>query len=525
MSIKVSRFDPNCPIWLYAGEYGNPFWGDPSFLISWNPRHDGLETWDFGHIKTSKHFGHADTACDHLSADGSLVILPDDMFFTEEPILDPWTGEELSTSISLHYPAADGQRVLGNILMVVNIGMKSFSSRWVAHRIEYYSDDWATPIGKAPMYAGAQLHKGVLSLWFPTGLLERFELDGKGNARHIGSGECIYTTISDMENMLSDANGYVWEGLYRYCDLRSCPNRSPGSWFCMSSDFDIRLTKPSYLKAVSEKSDIRDTVNRRIQLLDGANGFSMTPLLNKAFLSWYSLDNIRYLSVNSLAFIEDLKKLKATFTPLLRVWKKPLNPKSWSNLWLSYRYGIRLTISDVLEISDAVEKWSKSKVKPFGTCRSRFSDSSVLEDGTEVDIEVHQKVYYTAISGPVDKLVHISRQWDLYPSWENLWDLVPLSFVVDWFVKLNDILHKVDLGTDLDRLPIEYVLYSSKVTAAEGKPRVTSQTCLQLVAKNYQRWSESSLTSPIKPPDKEQAAALPFHIIDGTSLLIQRLSR
>lgn len=524
MSIKVSRFGPKSPIWQYAGQYGYPFWGDPSFLIFWNSDHGGRETWDYGHIKTSRHFGHADAACDHLSADGTLVILPDEMFFTEDTISDPYTGEE-STSISMHYPAEDGQRVLGNIILALNLDLKSFKSRWVASFVTYYSDDFAVAIGKAPRFAGAQLHKNILSLWFPSGILERFELDGKGNARFIGSGQCIYTSIGDMEQMLTDAQGYVWEGLYRYCDYRSSTGASPGDWFCISGNVDIQLTKPSYLKAVSEKSDIQAVVRQRIQLLDGVYGFSMTPLLNKAYLSWYSLDNIRYLSINSPAFLLDLKKLKDTLTPLFRLWKKPLDPKSWANLWLSYRYGIRLTISDLLEITDAVEKWSKTKVKPFGTCRSRLSDSSVLKDGTEVNVEVHQKVYYTAISDPVDKLIHLSRQWDMYPSWENLWDLVPLSFVVDWFTKLNETLHKVDLGTDLDRLPIEYVLYSSKVTTAEGKPRVTLQTCLQLEAKNYQRWSESSLTSPIKPPDKEQAAALPFRIIDGASLLIQRLIR
>lgn len=522
MSIKVTRLDSGSGIWPYAGKDHSYQW-EPCFLMFCPTSFHEEKTMNFGKIKTSKSFGYSDKACNHLGADGYACRLPDSLSFRQVTIPGSWGDpDEVWTQLWSDKREAC---LLKKVILPVNI-RRQMSARWVCRQNSYYSDDWTTEL-HTPVYLGAKVHSGWFELWFENGSYERWEVRPKAKfpqleVRLIWYGEVVYSTIEDMEHELSKEDGWFWMGHYRVRDFRiDGEDANPWQDF-PTTDILANEDLSSFKLSESDMNDAKVSIDRRVRAVEGFDPFEQSETISKNHLTWLSLDNIRYLSINSLAFIEDLMKLKETLVPIIRLVRRPLDPKAWANLWLSYRYGLRLTIHDALQIRDAYDAYCKRKRsdRPFSTVRSRLSDD--ISAGEGYKSTVHQKVYYRSTVNAIEDFILLCRRWDLYPSWENIWDLIPLSFVVDWFIDVTTFLTKFDKRNDLDRLPVEYVLYSSKTTSGSGVPEVRRHLFLQLSVKHYRRWRELNLPSPVKPPERHRDPNVPFRILDGISLVVQR---
>jgi hypothetical protein len=112
-------------------------------------------------------------------------------------------------------------------------------------------------------------------------------------------------------------------------------------------------------------------------------------------------------------FLEDLTKHKSLF-------------ERSKNAWLQYRYVYSTTLSDIEEAGRFLSK------KDTLTCRA----GSVTDTG-----EMHVKVLLRPPGD--DNQVDILNKYGLAPDLYNLWDMVPYSFVVDWFVGIGDLLEQV----------------------------------------------------------------------------------
>lgn len=522
MSIKVTRLDSGSKIWPYSGKDGSPQW-EPCFLLFCPTSFNEGETMNFGEIKTSKSFGYSDKACNHLGANGYACRLPDSLSFRQVTIPGSWGDpDEVCTQIWSDEREAC---LLKKVILPVNIKHK-MSSRWVCRQSSYFSDDWQTELS-TPVFLGAKVHSGWYELWFENGSYERWETRPKAGSsllevRLIWYGEVVYSTIADMEEQLPNEDGWFWMEGYRVCDYRTAEYASTAWQDFRDSDLLTKEDLSSFTKSQSDLNDALVSIDHRLKALERFDPFEHSEVISKNHLTWLSLDNIRYLSINSLAFLEDLKKLKDTLTPIIRLVRRPLDLKAWANLWLSYRYGLRLTIQDALQIRSAYDAYCRRKRsdRPFSTVRSQLSDD--ISAGEEYHAKVHQKVYYRSTVNAIEDFILLCRRWDLYPSWENIWDLIPLSFVVDWFIDIQEFMTKLDKRKDLDRLPVEYVLYSSKTTSGSGVPEVRRHLFLQLTMKHYRRWRELNLPSPVKPPERHRDPNVPFRILDGVSLVVQR---
>lgn len=522
MSIKVTRLDSGSKIWPYSGKDSSPQW-EPCFLLFSPSSFHEEETLNFGEIKTSKSFGYSDKACNHLGADGYACRLPDSLSFRQVTIPGSWGDpDEVRTQIWSDKREAC---LFEKVILPVNIRRK-MSAKWVCRQSSYFNDDWTKELS-TPVFLGAKVHSGWYELWFENGSYERWETRPKAGSPHpevrlIWYGEVVYSTIKDMEEQLPDGDGWFWMGLYRVCDFRTAEYASTEWQDFRSSDILTNEDLSSFKKSQDDLNDAIVSIDRRIRGLERFDPFEHSDVISKNHLTWLSLDNIRYLSINSLAFLEDLKKLKDTLVPIIRLVRRPLDPKAWANLWLSYRYGLLLTIRDALAIRDAYDAYCRRKRsnRPFSTIRSQLSDD--ISAGEEYHAKVHQKVYYRSTVNAIEDFILLCRKWDLYPSWENIWDLIPLSFVVDWFIDVQSFMSKIDKRKDLDRLPVEYVLYSSKTTSGSGVPEVRRHLFLQLTIKHYRRWRELNLPSPVQPPERHRDPNVPFRILDGVSLVVQR---
>lgn len=108
-----------------------------------------------------------------------------------------------------------------------------------------------------------------------------------------------------------------------------------------------------------------------------------------------------------------------------------------SSLFLSFHYGYKLLLSDTASLMSELAKYS---ARTSTLSRLSASDTSQFDIGSTV---VHYSVYYEqyANCSPDAAMLDI-LDLDLSPS--NIWDLIPYSFVVDWFIGIGDWLDNIE---------------------------------------------------------------------------------
>lgn len=134
---------------------------------------------------------------------------------------------------------------------------------------------------------------------------------------------------------------------------------------------------------------------------------------------------------NSLANLYDLydtanKLRKGDFASLLLNFKR--GGKVAADAWLKYRYVYSTTRSDIEELVRY-----KTNGEPT-VCRAGEQTAAGL---------MHVKIKLAPKSNQLGKLVDRLTGVGLAPNAYNMWDLVPFSFVVDWFVGIGDFLEGI----------------------------------------------------------------------------------
>lgn len=133
--------------------------------------------------------------------------------------------------------------------------------------------------------------------------------------------------------------------------------------------------------------------------------------------------------------------------------------------YLSYKYGLRLTGNDLMSISqDIINELGRNREREFASSRARetiVSPPYVPGYGNLESIFNYKIIH----SRHTDDWRDAMRQWfntGLFPTLTNVWDLVPLSFVFDWFAKMEDYLDAIDANTYWHLYSIKNVVYSEK---------------------------------------------------------------
>jgi len=147
--------------------------------------------------------------------------------------------------------------------------------------------------------------------------------------------------------------------------------------------------------------------------------------------------------------METIHFLKNPLREVLKLLSSP-SVKNLSNAWLSYRYGLRPLLKD---ISDAIALIKKGFRKSQGLLRAsgtvKFNDISTslgsntmfyglnarLQTTVVTSISTSCTVYYRVSSSSLSRLEDLGLSpWDI-PG--IAWELIPLSFVADWFFRVG----------------------------------------------------------------------------------------
>lgn len=147
---------------------------------------------------------------------------------------------------------------------------------------------------------------------------------------------------------------------------------------------------------------------------------------------------------------------------LKRAAKKLISVDGLSDVWLLYRYGIRPLMSDIRNVLNAVKKDLEKSIRY--TSRGKF-DSGLLVSEREFCMwpssEPARKPIWKVITGSrrvfragvlfeIDQSIDaMSALWGLDSPIESAWELIPFSFILDWFVNVGDCLGAAVLNPSL----------------------------------------------------------------------------
>lgn len=177
--------------------------------------------------------------------------------------------------------------------------------------------------------------------------------------------------------------------------------------------------------------------------------------------------------------------------------------RGFSGLYLWKKYAVDTLSSDLNAIGTGLRKFA-DEASTRERLHSRRSYSYLGPSGDLVNVtqtltaEIGK--YPTWFLGQVQGLIGWMKQWGMYPKLTDLYDIIPLSFVLDWLVDFGGAIKNVTDYKDIeDYFPVDYCIMSAKASAVidarhilSGIEGVSGTICV--VA--YHRWISKHIPLP-----------------------------
>lgn len=148
---------------------------------------------------------------------------------------------------------------------------------------------------------------------------------------------------------------------------------------------------------------------------------------------------------------------------IVRDLKRSADPR---NLWLSYRYVYKTTELDIKEYAKMLQR-----LGDLATITGDISSSGSFSDETGFYmVKIRLGIEQVVPKNTVEFLAAIGVE----PNAQNIWDLIPYSFVVDWFFHISDLMEWVDRWGNAIDLPIKecWCIYKSAYESQQVYYRV-----------------------------------------------------
>jgi len=256
------------------------------------------------------------------------------------------------------------------------------------------------------------------------------------------------------------------------------------------------------------------------------------------FLAYRALQRINIADNNGMAYIKDLLNLASSFKSqgenLSNLAKKLFRSghsvhqvnsavKSAASLWLGEHYGTRLMINDTKSYIRYLEKLGRD----LGIAKCQASTVTAFKDFT-----VHRRLHilYDNLVEEKQYMAEFLKRLDITPSLENAWDMVPYSFIVDWFIDIGDTLTVID---NLFHIQTSYKVIGSMDSTRAYRILKRYEdpsgaigwwgTATEIV---YSRAISRSIPIPIQASDDDASPSLSVlikHLGESLALLVQKL--
>lgn len=257
--------------------------------------------------------------------------------------------------------------------------------------------------------------------------------------------------------------------------------------------------------SVASSDEIIERTKRTLTSFGTCVDRSLPPVPGEMWgdLADLSIQNARALDINSLAYAADFLKLKQSVRTILSLLRGKFRPKDLASAWLEFKYGLRLTFADSKELGKAIgiAVTRHKNNKFYSVCRAMDTSESILSKsplrGFTVSDTYNYKVYYRPVDDAFLSLIRKMMDWDVAPTLQNIWDLIPLSFVVDWFTDFERTLNRIDANTYVNTLRVLGTIKTRKSTISsipaayiappDGRIIWSGDLTLEIYKRNLQR--------------------------------------
>jgi hypothetical protein len=304
--------------------------------------------------------------------------------------------------------------------------------------------------------------------------------------------------------------------------------------------------RDEYARESFRRSDLTGTVEMLRESYSNEYG-SLTRLITalKQKLYWEydhgdlsrdAAQSIRICDINGIAYLKDFVEVASLAKSLLAV--TGLNavskaPKILSSLYLAVHYGVRLTLRDTEELAEGIDDIDfehsyqslgaqktlqmelPGQPETLVNCTQRLSGK--IRNFTE------EQLYF------LDKLKKARRalfELDLAPTVSNVWDMIPYSFLVDWFIPIGDQAEVLESRSYLQTLLVHKLFYSDTYQWSQHINEVSlngNYYVGRLQYRYYERFCTDEFVNPsLSHPSTPEAN--PVHWIEGAALFLSTFS-
>lgn len=298
-----------------------------------------------------------------------------------------------------------------------------------------------------------------------------------------------------------------WENMFTLFD--SLVDKSVGSYSSSSASTYIMKTttvvSPSKMKLDIAAYVYKEMINA-----------TQPSLVDYGDIAMKATENLNANQVNMIAFVRDIMRPWELIPKL----KNLRSLKTLSENFLILDYGILPTISDLQEIFEALRKHAPYVDRNGFKCgyASHFDESS----NETVTFELEQRIKVAVDNTDLGLLSIVNRidTMGFLPTCKNLWDLIPFSFVIDWFLDIGEFLERIDFQYRLMRYRVRYATLSYKTTATAWLIATPDLPYLgQISLVQYHRWTTDHCPEPSKSsidsPDDFN------HWLEASALIVQ----
>jgi hypothetical protein len=162
-----------------------------------------------------------------------------------------------------------------------------------------------------------------------------------------------------------------------------------------------------------------------------------------------SFDQLKKFDGNLFVLLSKLSGMGLTsLSSLAEFAESDLTLSSLSSTYLASRYGDRLSISGFADLVKSIDDNLLSLRGP--ECPWVSGKHRIINDTMATGLGLVDGWYSTNIAvepNDANALMSTVRhlyEWGGYPTLSNVWDAIPLSFVVDWLVNVGDIFESID---------------------------------------------------------------------------------
>jgi hypothetical protein len=185
------------------------------------------------------------------------------------------------------------------------------------------------------------------------------------------------------------------------------------------------------------------------------------PLAGPENLNWsisYDLDSamaealssqVDFTTSNGIAYGLDAKEIistaKADLSNLEALAKgAPGKLKIASKLFLSVHYGWKLLAADTKEFAEAFGEFSRTSTRRVHFSVSGHYPNDQIGGYVLKSAIAHRSIYYDPYGQISNSAFALAEAMDVVPDLSNIWDMIPFSFVVDWFTNIGDLAEGLD---------------------------------------------------------------------------------